>query len=235
MGAKINDSDFEKQSSFAHRDKNYLSELQTYWKRASQTEKMVKAFNEVQQIFMLIKNLSQSSLELSFLHIIIFILVLHLCIVNSNIHYSHSKKRKMEKTNKSIITVENTILAPVQKVWELWTTPRHITKWNNASDDWHTPFAENDLRVGGKFLSRMEAKDSSFGFDFGGVYDEVKPNELITYTIGDGRKVTVIFSSIGNETKVTTTFETEDTNPIEMQRGGWQAILDNFKKYAETN
>jgi uncharacterized protein YndB with AHSA1/START domain len=141
----------------------------------------------------------------------------------------------METASKTTITVESTVKAPVQKVWKFWTLPEHITKWNAASDDWHTPFAENDLRVGGKFVSRMEAKDGSFGFDFGGVYDEVKTNELIEYTIGDGRKVVVHFTPNGNETKVVETFEAENTNPIEMQRGGWQTILDNFKKYTEAN
>ena len=141
----------------------------------------------------------------------------------------------METMNKTTITIENTVNAPVEKVWQYWTTPVHICKWNNASDDWHTPHAENDLRVGGKFLSRMEAKDGSFGFDFGGVYDDVKANELIAYTIADGRKVKVIFTSLGNDTKVVSTFEAENENPIELQRGGWQAILDNFKKYTEAS
>jgi uncharacterized protein YndB with AHSA1/START domain len=145
------------------------------------------------------------------------------------------KNYKMETAAKTAITVETTINAPVEKVWEFWSSPEHITKWCNASDDWHTPRAENDLRTGGKFLSRMEAKDGSFGFDFGGVYDDVKTNELIEYTIGDGRKVTIHFVPTGNETKVIETFEAESTNPIEMQRGGWQAILDNFKKYVEAN
>src|SRR3954470_8224336 len=98
----------------------------------------------------------------------------------------------MEAAVKTTITVENTVNAPVEKVWKLWTLPEHITKWNNASDDWHTPRAENDVRVGGKFSSRMEAKDGSFGFDFAGVYDDVKTNSLIAYTIGDGRKVKVV-------------------------------------------
>jgi len=141
----------------------------------------------------------------------------------------------METANKTNITVEATVNAPVEKVWKLWSGPEHITKWANASDDWHTTRAENDLREGGKFLSRMEAKDGSFGFDFGGVYDAVKTNQLIEYTIGDGRKVTIQFTGKGNETKVVETFEAESTNPVEMQRGGWQAILDNFKKYAENN
>ena len=141
----------------------------------------------------------------------------------------------METTIKTNITVENTVNASVEKVWQYWTTPEHITKWNNASDDWHTPRAENDLRVGGKFLSRMEAKDGSFGFDFGGIYDEVKTNEVIAYTIGDGRKVKINFTNQGNETKVVETFEAENENSIELQRGGWQNILDSFKKYTEAN
>lgn len=138
----------------------------------------------------------------------------------------------MEKT---IITVENTINAPVEKVWEYWTKPEHITQWNNASDDWHTPWVKADLREGGSFVARMEAKDGSMGFDFGGVYDVLRPNEYIEYTIGDGRKVKINFSAQGNMTKVVESFEAENTNPLEMQRGGWQAILDNFKKYTETN
>jgi uncharacterized protein YndB with AHSA1/START domain len=141
----------------------------------------------------------------------------------------------METQEKTIITVESTINAPVEKVWEYWTKPEHITKWNNASDDWHTPRAENDLRVGGSFVSRMEAKDGSFGFDFGGVYDAVRKNEYIEYTMGDGRKAKVAFSAQGDKTKVVESFEAENTNSEEMQRGGWQAILDNFKKYTETN
>jgi len=132
------------------------------------------------------------------------------------------------------ITVEATVNAPLEKVWKLWTTPEHIMKWNNASDDWHTPKAENDLRVGGKFLSRMEAKDGSFGFDFWGIYDEVKTNELISNTLGDGRKMKVVFTPQGNTTIVTETFEAEGENPVELQQQGWQAILNNFKTYAES-
>ena len=139
----------------------------------------------------------------------------------------------METQEKIIITVENTINAPLEKVWECWTMPEHIIKWNNASDDWHTPHAENDLRAGGKFVSRMQAKDGSMGFDFGGVYDVVRNNEYIEYTIGDGRKVKVSFSVQGNKTKVVESFEAENTNSLEMQQGGWQAILDNFKNYTE--
>jgi uncharacterized protein YndB with AHSA1/START domain len=141
----------------------------------------------------------------------------------------------METAAKTIITVETTVKAPAEKVWKYWTGPEHITKWNNASDDWHTPSAKNDLRAGGRFSSRMEAKDGSFGFDFGGVYDEVKTNQLIVYTLDDGRKVKIIFTSLGNETKVTETFESEGTHSIEMQKDGWQAIVNNFKKYTEAN
>jgi len=140
----------------------------------------------------------------------------------------------METNNKTNITVQTTVNAPVEKVWEYFTSPGHIIKWNNASDDWHTPNAENDLRTGGKFVYRMEARDGSFGFDFGGEYDKVEVNKTIEYTIGDGRKVNVSFSGDGNTTTVTETFEAESTNPVEMQRGGWQAILDNFKRYAES-
>ena len=99
----------------------------------------------------------------------------------------------METNNNSIITVETTVNEPIEKVWKYWTEPQHITKWNSASDDWHTPFAQNDLRVGGKFLSRMEAKDNSFGFDYSGIYDEVKLNEIISYILEDGRKIRIIF------------------------------------------
>ena len=140
----------------------------------------------------------------------------------------------METKEKTIITVENIVNASIQKVWDCWTKPEHITQWNNASADWHTPWAKNDLRPGGSFVYRMEAKDGSFGFDFGGKYDIVKNNEYIEYTIGDGRKVKINFNAQGNATKVMESFEAENTNPIEMQRSGWQAILNNFKKYAET-
>jgi uncharacterized protein YndB with AHSA1/START domain len=141
----------------------------------------------------------------------------------------------MKTMEKTIITVENTINAPLEKVWEYWTKPEHITKWNNASDDWHSPHAENDLREGGRFLARMEAKDGSIGFDFGGVYDVVRKHEYIEYTLGDGRKVDVTFSGEGRSTKVVEKFEAESMNAIDMQKTGWQAILDNFKKYVEAN
>jgi uncharacterized protein YndB with AHSA1/START domain len=134
---------------------------------------------------------------------------------------------------KQTITIQATINEPVEKVWRCWTEPKHIMKWNNASEDWHTTKAENELRDGGRFLSRMEAKDGSFGFDFSGTYDEVKLFETIAYTLDDDRKVKINFTSEGNQTKVTETFEAEGTNSIEMQKTGWQAILDNVKKYVE--
>jgi uncharacterized protein YndB with AHSA1/START domain len=139
----------------------------------------------------------------------------------------------MEAEKHVKITVKTTIDAPTERVWKYWTEPKHITKWNNASDDWHTPFAENDLQAGGKFLSRMEAKDGSFGFDFEGIYDEVKLYEVISYTMADGRKVTITFAAVDDKTEVIEIFDAEDTNSIELQQNGWQAILDNFRKYVE--
>ncbi|MFC0182631.1 Uncharacterized conserved protein YndB, AHSA1/START domain [Pseudarcicella hirudinis] len=138
----------------------------------------------------------------------------------------------MEPSNQAI-TVEATVKAPVKKVWEFWTKPEHITKWCQASDDWHAPYAENDVRVGGKFKTTMAAKDGSMSFDFEGVYINVEEDKLIEYLIADGRKVSISFAAEGNETNVTETFDPEDTNPHEMQKGGWQAILDNFRKYTE--
>lgn len=139
------------------------------------------------------------------------------------------------ENNKTIITVETTVNAPVEKVWQYWTEPRHIMRWNNASADWCTTKAENDLREGGSFSATMAAKDGSFSFDFGGVYDKVKKHELIEYTLGDGRKVKVVFSSTGDQTKVVEDFEAENQNSIELQKGGWQAIVDNFKKHVEAS
>ncbi len=141
----------------------------------------------------------------------------------------------METKEKTKITVQTTVNAPVNKVWKIWTDPEHIKKWNSASEDWHTPTAKNDLRTGGTFTSRMEAKDGSMGFDFGGVYDEVKTNEVINYTMGDDRKVWIRFSEKDNQTQVIETFEAENQNSVELQKGGWQAIMDNFKKYVESS
>ncbi|MBL7839697.1 MAG: SRPBCC family protein [Cyclobacteriaceae bacterium] len=141
----------------------------------------------------------------------------------------------MESMTQKAITIQTTVNAPVEKVWKYWNQPEHITKWAFASDDWHAPKAENDLRVDGTFSTTMAAKDGSFSFDFGGVYTKVENHKIIEYTIGDGRKVKVEFVPEGNQTKVVETFELESQNPEEMQRGGWQAILDNFKKYTEAN
>jgi len=137
--------------------------------------------------------------------------------------------------NNAKITIEITVSADNKKVWDYYTKPEHITKWNFASDDWHCPRAENDLRVGGKVSSRMEAKDGSFGFDFEGIYNEVIEYKNIAYSIADGRQVITNFEQFGDKTKVTTSFDPEKENPVEMQRSGWQSILDNFKKYVEEN
>ncbi len=139
----------------------------------------------------------------------------------------------MESKEKKI-TVQAKIKAPVEKVWKLWTTPEDIINWNYASDDWQSPQAINDLQEGGKFNIRMEAKDGSSGFDFEGVYDKIKTNRLIEYTMGDGRKVKIDFSGSGKKTRIVETFETENVHSPDQQRTGWQSILNNFKKYAET-
>jgi len=139
------------------------------------------------------------------------------------------------EAEKTIIKVETKINAPIEKVWEYWTEPSHIIRWNNASDDWHTPRAENDLRVGGGFLSRMESRDGSMGFDFSGKYTKVDKHERIAYAMDDGREVQIYFTSNGEETRVSEFFDAEQTNPIEMQKDGWQSIMDNFKKYVETS
>ncbi len=141
----------------------------------------------------------------------------------------------METANKTAITVEATIQSNIEKVWKYWSLPEHITKWCAPSDDWHAPKADNDLRTGGTFSTTMAAKDGSFSFDFAGVYDNVIGHKLIEYTIADGRKVKVTFSSKGNETVIVETFDAENIHPEEVQRGGWQAILNNFKKYTEEN
>lgn len=136
---------------------------------------------------------------------------------------------------KTKITIEALVSADIKKVWDYYTKPDHITKWNFASDNWHCPKAENDLRVGGKFKSRMEAKDGSFGFDFEAIYDEVINHKKIAYTMPDSRQVIINFENFEGKTKVTTTFDAENENSIELQKNGWQAILDNFKKYVEAN
>ncbi|RYG41928.1 MAG: activator of HSP90 ATPase [Chitinophagaceae bacterium] len=131
------------------------------------------------------------------------------------------------------ITVSTTVNASLDTAWSFWTSPEHITNWNFASQDWHCPKAENDLRTGGTFSSTMAAKDGSMSFDFGGVYDEVIDLQKISYILGDGRQVTVLFEFSDGQTTITETFDPENQNPTEMQRSGWQAILDNFKLYVE--
>lgn len=133
------------------------------------------------------------------------------------------------------VNISAMINAPVQKVWDYYTMPEHIVQWNNASPDWHTPKSENDLRVGGKFLSRMEAKDGSNGFDFTGTYEQIEPLKTIAYNMDDGRHVDVKFISQGEHTQIDIAFDPETQNTIEQQRQGWQAILDNFKTYVEEN
>lgn len=131
------------------------------------------------------------------------------------------------------ITIEATVNASKNKTWKYWTEPEHIKQWAFAADTWHAPHAENDLRVGGKFTTTMAAKDGSVSFDFEGTYTEVIENELIAYEMGDGRKVKITFSEQGGETHIVETFDPENENPLEMQREGWQAILNNFKAHTE--
>ena len=141
----------------------------------------------------------------------------------------------METKEKTAISIETTVNAPVEKVWKFWSEPEHIKRWAFASDDWHAPYADNDLRKDGKFKTTMAAKDGSFSFDFEGVYTNVQRNKLIEYVMSDGRKVKVTFSGDDNETKIVETFDPESENPVDMQRDGWQAILNNFKKHTEAN
>jgi uncharacterized protein YndB with AHSA1/START domain len=133
------------------------------------------------------------------------------------------------------ITVKTSVAADIAKVWNRWTAPEHIVNWNFASDDWHCPKAENDPRTGGKFSCTMAAKDGSMSFEFSGVYDEVIPQKKISYAMGDGRRVEVEFESKDGQTEVVESFDPEQVNSIELQRNGWQSIMDNFKKYVESN
>lgn len=135
--------------------------------------------------------------------------------------------------NSDQIEVNATINAPVETVWRSYTEPEHITQWNHASDDWHCPSAENDLRVGGKFLFRMEARDGSEGFDFTGTYTDAVPNQNISYTMDDGRKASIVFRSVEDTTSISVSFDPEQQNPEEAQKQGWQAILNSFKSYTE--
>jgi uncharacterized protein YndB with AHSA1/START domain len=142
----------------------------------------------------------------------------------------------METIAKTNITIETLVNAPIEKVWAFWIEPKHIVQWCNASDDWHAPHAENDLRNDGKFKTTMAAKDGSVSFDFEGIYTNVQPYKVIEYTIGDGRKVVINFlAENANQVKVVETFEAENIHPVDMQRDGWQSILNNFKKHVESN
>ena len=133
------------------------------------------------------------------------------------------------------ITIYATISAGTQKVWNYYTQPEHITKWNFASPDWHCPSASNDMRIGGKYTARMEAKDGSFGFEFEATYSEITENQKFVYIMPDGREVSVSMNEDNHLTNITVCFDTETENPVDLQREGWQAILNNFKNYAENN
>ncbi|MCX6018540.1 MAG: SRPBCC domain-containing protein [Chloroflexi bacterium] len=133
----------------------------------------------------------------------------------------------------TFITVETTVAADAATVWCAWTLPEHIMQWTHASDDWHAPAAENDLRVSGRFKTTMAAKDGSFSFDFTGTYTIVEPLTHLAYTIDDGRTVDVIFTEVAGKTHVVERFEAEAVNPPERQKLGWQAILDNFRRHVE--
>ena len=133
------------------------------------------------------------------------------------------------------VTIKNTIYQNIKKVWEFWITPEHIMRWNFATPQWHCPAAEHDLRVGGKLSYSMAAKDGSMSFNYEGIFTQINPNELLEYTLDDARKVSITFSEEDGMTTIIESFEVEDENTIDMQRQGWQAILDNFKKYAESN
>jgi uncharacterized protein YndB with AHSA1/START domain len=132
------------------------------------------------------------------------------------------------------ITVSATVAANKQKTWDFYTSPEHITQWNFADPSWHCPAASNELKTGGKYFARMEARDGSFGFDFEAVYQDIEPGVHFTYEFG-GRLATVTFKESGDSTEVTVSFDPETENPIDLQRTGWQLILNNFKAYTEGN
>jgi len=140
----------------------------------------------------------------------------------------------MNTPTNETVTVDVRIQAPMETVWEYWTSPDHIVNWNHASDDWHTAKAENDLREGGKFVYRMEAKDGSVAFDFEGTYESVRPQEALVYILEDDRRVTISFSAEADAVRVTEAFAPDTINSVELQQAGWQSILDNFKKYVES-
>lgn len=132
------------------------------------------------------------------------------------------------------IIIQSTIAADKQKVWDYYTLPEHITKWNFADSSWHCPTATNDLKIGGRYFARMEAKDGSFGFDFEAIYSEIVDGEKFSYDFG-GRHATIKFKDQNEKTEVTISFDPDTENPIDLQRNGWQSILNNFKKYTESN
>ncbi len=140
----------------------------------------------------------------------------------------------MEKSERTQLTVKATVNAPIEKVWQSWNNPEDIIEWCSASPEWHTPKATNDLRVGGNFSSTMAAKDGSMSFDFEGTYTMVEEHRFIAYTMADGRKVGISFEGNSGSTVITEVFEAEEMNPIEMQQAGWQAIMDSFKRYVES-
>ncbi|MEQ8469910.1 MAG: SRPBCC family protein [Marinoscillum sp.] len=140
----------------------------------------------------------------------------------------------MDTMEKTILHTNATVKAPIEKVWDCWTSPEHITKWNFADPSWHCPEASNDLKPGGRFSSTMAAKDGSMSFEFYGIYTEVIPQKFIAYEMGDGRKASIGFSQIKEETEMHVAFEAEDQNSLELQQNGWQAIHNNFKNYVET-
>ncbi len=144
------------------------------------------------------------------------------------------KNENIKTGKQKAITIEAIVNADLDKAWEFFTEPRHIINWCMASDDWHAPYAENDLKTGGKFKTRMEAKNGSFGFDFEGIYSNVKKPETIEYDLEDGRHIIIKFTELGNGIKIEETFDPETENTLEKQRDGWQAILDNYKKYLES-
>jgi uncharacterized protein YndB with AHSA1/START domain len=156
------------------------------------------------------------------------------CTNNINIDlFIHLLLHRILKMKKEKILVETTLKGNIEQIWDFWTKPEHITQWYFASSEWHAPLAENDLRINGKFKTRMEAKDGSFGFDFEGIYTEIIPFKRIDYSLGDHREVSVTFEEVPGGVKISELFDIEDVNSADKQRLGWQSILENFKKYAE--
>lgn len=156
------------------------------------------------------------------------------CTDSYGVHWMFNCIEKQNNTNLNpTITVEILVNAPINTVWNAWTNPNDIIKWNAASDDWHTTKAELDLTANGNFLYRMEAKDGSVGFDFTGTFNKIEKNKEISYTLTGGRKVAILFLEKDNATFISQTFDPEDINSFELQRFGWQCILNNFKTHVE--